>query len=168
MKNYIYVVLFVFMTVILLSGCKSETPQSESVSKTKNETPAQTGESNSSSMTSPHGMGGSADIDISSIKKPEGGKTIAEIFSQKDRLSGKEVLLRAKVVKFTPRIMKRNWVHLKDGTGAEGTDELIVTTQSTVKVGDTVLVKGVLQTDRDFGYGYRYDVIIEDAQLRVE
>ncbi len=168
MKNYIYVVLFAFMTVILLSGCKLEAPQSESVSKTKEEASTQTGESNTSSMTSPHSMGGTADVDISSIKKPQGGKTISEIFAQKDELSGKEVLLRAKVVKFSPQIMKTNWVHLKDGTGAEGTDELIVTTQSTVKVGDTVLVKGVLHTDRDFGYGYRYDVIIEDAQLRVE
>jgi hypothetical protein len=35
-------------------------------------------------------------------------------------------------------------------------------------VGATVLVTGVVSTNRDFGAGYKYNVIIEDAQVIVE
>jgi tartrate dehydratase beta subunit/fumarate hydratase class I family protein len=45
---------------------------------------------------------------------------------------------------------------------------LTVTTASRTKVGDTVLVTGTVATDRDFGAGYKYSVIIEDAKVVVE
>ena len=32
----------------------------------------------------------------------------------------------------------------------------------------TILVKGVLATDRDFGYGYKCSVIIEDGNVTIE
>lgn len=64
--------------------------------------------------------------------------------------------------------MGKNWLHLQDGSGVEGTNDLTVTTTTTVKVGDVVLVNGVVSVDRDFGYGYSYDVIIEDAEVTVE
>jgi hypothetical protein len=54
-------------------------------------------------------------------------------------------------------------------TGGSLTDVILtVTTAVVVKVGDAVLVKGVLSTNRDFGLGYKYDLIIEDAQVTVE
>ncbi len=109
-----------------------------------------------------------ADVDFSGLAKPEGGKTVAEIFSSKGELSGKEVSIRGKVVKFSPEIMGKNWIHLQDGSGAEGTNDLTVTTSVMAKVGDTVLINGVLATDKDFGYGYKYDVIVEDAKVTVE
>ena len=109
-------------------------------------------------------------IDFSSIKKPEGGKTIQEIYTGKADLSGKEVTLRAKVVKFSPQIMGKNWLHIQDGTGdnGAGTQDLTVTSDVSAKVGDTVLVKGPITLDKDFGYGYKYKVIIEDAKVTVE
>jgi hypothetical protein len=64
--------------------------------------------------------------------------------------------------------MGKNWLHLQDGSGSEGTNDLTVTTGTTVKVGDMVLVSGVVSVDRDFGYGYSYEVIIEDAEVTVE
>jgi hypothetical protein len=64
--------------------------------------------------------------------------------------------------------MGKNWIHLQDGTGDNGSNDLTVTTDSTVNVGDTVLVSGVLNTDKDFGYGYQYAVIVEDAKITVE
>jgi hypothetical protein len=108
------------------------------------------------------------DMDFSGIKKPEGGKTVAELYAEKDELSGKEVSVRGKVVKFSPSIMATNWIHLQDGTGGEGTNDLTVTTDAKVAVGDTVLVKGVLAVDKDFGYGYEYGVIVEKAEVTVE
>lgn len=110
----------------------------------------------------------SVKVDLSGIKKPEGGKTIAEIYAEKDVLSGKKVMVRGKVVKFSSQIMGKNWIHLQDGTGSQGTNDLTITTSSGVKVGDTVLATGVVVKDKDFGYGYVYSVIMEDAKIKIE
>jgi hypothetical protein len=107
-------------------------------------------------------------VDVSGIKKVEGGQTVADVFAGKAQLGGKDVKVRGKVVKFSPGIMGKNWIHLQDGTGKEGTNDLTITTSETVKVGDTVVVAGKVSTDKDFGYGYKYDVILEDAKLTVE
>jgi hypothetical protein len=109
-----------------------------------------------------------SDMDFTGIKKPEGGKTVAELYAEKDKLSGKDVTVRGKVVKFSASIMGTNWIHLQDGTGGEGANDLTLTTDATVAVGDTVLVKGVLAADKDFGYGYKYAVIVEKADITVE
>jgi hypothetical protein len=111
---------------------------------------------------------GKSQIEVSGVKKVEGGKTVAEIFTAKEDLAGKKVIVRGKVVKFTPRIMGKNWLHLQDGSGTEGTNDLTVTTNEMVKVGDLILVSGVISVDRDFGFGYSYEVILEDARVTVE
>ncbi len=107
-------------------------------------------------------------VDFSGIVKPQGGKTVAEIYNQKAALSGKEILVRGKVVKFLTAIMGKNWIHLRDGTGTEGSNDLTVTTEARAKVGDTILVKGLLVTDKDYGFGYHYPVIVENAKITVE
>jgi hypothetical protein len=110
------------------------------------------------------------EVDVSGVEKAEGGKTVAEIYGNKADLSNKEVTVRGKVVKFNAQIMGKNWLHVRDGSGdAEtGTNDLTVTTDVAARIGDTVLVTGVIHLDKDFGYGYKYDVIIEDAQVVVE
>lgn len=108
------------------------------------------------------------EVDFSDLKKADNGYTIAEIFAQKDKLANKEITLRAKVVKFSPRIMKTNWLHLEDGSVTTGTRDLTVTSHAQAAVGDTVVVKGTLDLNQDFGYGYKYDLIIQDAQVTVE
>lgn len=109
-----------------------------------------------------------ADMDFSGIKKPDGGKTVAEIYAERAALTGKEVKVRGKVVKYNEHIMGENWLHLQDGTGSGGTNDLTVTTQATAKVGDTILVSGALSVDKDFGFGYKYEVLVEDAKVTVE
>jgi len=109
-----------------------------------------------------------ADVDLSGITPAEGGQTVADIFAGKADLAGKPVKVRGKVVKFNPQIMGKNWLHLQDGSGAAGTNDLTVTTGAMVKKGDTVTISGVLVVDKDFGFGYAYDVIIEDAEVTVE
>lgn len=111
---------------------------------------------------------GAVAADVSGIAKAKGGKTVAEVLSNKDALGGQEVLLRGKVVKYNGGIMGKNWLHLQDGTGGEGTNDLTVTTNDTAEVGATVLVKGKVALDKDFGAGYQYPVMIEDATLTVE
>jgi len=102
---------------------------------------------------------------IPPIQRPDGGKTVAEIWSEKDSLAGKTVIIRAKVVKVTPKILKSNWLHLRDGTGSEGGNDLVVTTKADVSVGDVITVSGTISANKDFGSGYRYDVILEDATV---
>lgn len=109
-----------------------------------------------------------AAVDLSNIKKAEGGQTVAELFAEKAALAGKEVVVRGRVVKYTPSVMGKNWIHLRDGSGGSGTDDLTVTTSADAAVGKTVLVRGKLSTDKDYGFGYHYDVIIEDATVTVE
>jgi len=72
------------------------------------------------------------------------------------------------VVKYNAGILGKNWLHIQDGTGSAGTNDLTITTEATCTVGDTVLVHGKLVADRDFGAGYVYDLIVEDAQVTVE
>ncbi|UCG14196.1 MAG: nucleotide-binding protein [Deltaproteobacteria bacterium] len=116
-------------------------------------------------------MGGKSSkpqIDLSKVKKAKEGKTVAEIFAGKEDLAGKQVLVRGKVVKFLPQIMGKNWLHLQDGSGSEGTNDLTITTNAMAKVGDLVLVSGKVTVNRDFGYGYSYEVLLEDAKITVE
>ena len=64
--------------------------------------------------------------------------------------------------------MGKNWIHIQDGTGEAGANDLTVTTSAEANTGDTVLISGTLATDKDFGYGYAYDVIVEEAEVTVE
>jgi hypothetical protein len=103
------------------------------------------------------------------VKKAEGtnGKTVAEIFSAKSSLKDARVDVRGKVVKYNPGIMGKNWIHIRDGSGSreKKDDDITVTTLDSAAVGDTVLVKGTVRLNRDFGAGYAYPVIIEDAKV---
>jgi hypothetical protein len=121
--------------------------------------------------TEPHPMPAAPTetVDLSGIAKADGGLTVAEVFEGKDQLAGQPVVVRGRVVKSNPDIMGKNWLHVRDGSGAEGTNDLTVTTAGAVpNVGDTVVVKGVLALNKDFGMGYQYDVIVEDAEITVE
>jgi hypothetical protein len=95
-------------------------------------------------------------------------RTVAEIVSGRVALKDKPVVVRGKVVKFTPGVMGKNWIHLRDGSGAaaDGTNDVVVTTKDETKIGDIVLVKGIVRTDRDLGSGYKYAVLVEDATLQ--
>jgi len=92
---------------------------------------------------------------------------VAEVWAQKDKLKDAPVAVRGKVVKFLPGIMGKNWLHLRDGSGSreKGDDDITVTTSETAAVGDVVLVSGVVRIDKDFGAGYRYPVIVEEAKV---
>ena len=109
-------------------------------------------------------------VDLSNIPKAENGLTIVEIYTGKADLADKTVTLRGKVVKYSPQIMGVNWIHIQDGSGDQeaGTHDLTVTSQAEVNVGDTVVVSGPLTLDKDFGYGYKYDLIMENANVTVE
>lgn len=110
-----------------------------------------------------------APVKVAKIEKAKGAdaQTVAGIVGSADKLKDKTVTVRGQVVKYSGDIMGKNWVHIRDGSGSakDGTDDVLVVTKDTAKVGDIVLVKGTVHTNRDLGMGYSYKVLVEDAKL---
>ncbi len=118
--------------------------------------------------TSPESVTPQVAVDLSNIEKVSGGKTIAELFAEGEKLADQEVSVRGRVVKFNAGIMGRNWIHIQDGSGSEGSNDLTVTTDDTAALGDLVVIRGTLKTAQDFGHGYAYDLLVEQAKVEVE
>ena len=111
-------------------------------------------------------------VDLDNIKVPKASgpnaQTVAEVITKRVELKDKTVLVRGKVVKFTPEVLNKNWIHLRDGSGSasDNTHDVLVTTNDQAKVGDVVVVKGIVHVDKDLGAGYAYKVLIEEATLQ--
>ena len=103
-----------------------------------------------------------------SIAKADGGYTLEEIFKAGKTFDGKNVIVRAKVVKASGFIMGKNWFHIQDGTGDAKNYDLVVTSDDTAEAGDVVIVTGTLHADKDYGMGYKFDIIIDDAGIEIE
>ncbi|MEN8229893.1 MAG: DNA-binding protein [Bacteroidota bacterium] len=99
------------------------------------------------------------------IEPAEGGVSIAELYKNKEKFANKIVKVRGKVTKFNGKIMSRNWIHLQDAPGNQGKIDLTATTGEEAKVGDIITLEGVITLDKDFGAGYFYDIIMENARL---
>ncbi|HUK66617.1 MAG TPA: OB-fold nucleic acid binding domain-containing protein [Anaeromyxobacteraceae bacterium] len=112
--------------------------------------------------------GGPADVKVEKVAKASGSdaRTVAEIWAQRLALKGKSVTVRGQVVKSTA-VMGRNFIHLRDGSGSvdKKDNDVTVTTKDPAAVGDIVTAQGQIITDKDFGAGYSYPVLIEDAKL---
>ncbi|MCK5104239.1 MAG: SH3-like domain-containing protein [Cyclobacteriaceae bacterium] len=106
-------------------------------------------------------------LDVS-IEPAEGGISIGTLFANRETYKDQIVKIRGQVTKFNPNIMGKNWIHLRDGTGGKDTNDLTITTSAIATLGDIVVVSGVVVANKDFGYGYKYDIIIEDAIVTVE
>lgn len=103
--------------------------------------------------------------EVVKIEKAKNGIYIEELLSNKKAFAGNEVILKGKVIKVNNGIMKKNWVHIADGTQFEDKKSITVTTQEIAKVGDIVAFKGKITLDKDFGYGYVYDILLEEGEL---
>jgi hypothetical protein len=95
----------------------------------------------------------------------EGSITIAELYSKKDTYAGKTVKIRGEVVKYNAEIMGKNWVHLQDGTNSNGSFDITVTTNDVTKIGDVVTFEGTVTLKKDFGAGYYYEILVENAKM---
>ena len=99
------------------------------------------------------------------VEPISGGIKLSEIFTNPSNFKGKKVKVSGQVIKFSPEIMQKNWVHIQDGSEANGSFDLTVTTLDVVEVGKVVSFEGVIAVDKDFGYGYKYDVILEESKV---
>jgi hypothetical protein len=121
-------------------------------------------------MGDAHSRAPSTELDLGGIVKPDGGHTVAELWRGRSELAGQPVTLRGRVVKYNAGIMGRNWIHIQDGSGdpASGNHDVAVTSSGEASVGDLVLVRGTVAIDRDFGGGYHYGVLVEEASVTRE
>ncbi len=97
----------------------------------------------------------------------ENSYSVEEIFAKAKELDGKKVRVKGKVVKFNPNIMGKNWTHIQDGSGdpMNNTHDLVVTTANQTATDEIIVIEGMVSANKDFGFGYKYDVLIEDAEI---
>lgn len=103
-----------------------------------------------------------------SVKKADDGITIAECFKNSKNIEGEDITIRAIVVKVSMKIKGRNWVHIRDGSGENGRNDITFTTKETLSPGDLVVVKGKLILNKDIGSGYLFPVFMEDPEITKE
>ena len=116
-------------------------------------------------ILSPNGIGVKTEkIDVS-IVPGEGCISIAKLMEAKGGYSGKTIRVKGKITKYNPSILGKNWIHLQDGTQFNNAFDLTITTDSQLVIGDTATFEGKITLKKDFGYGYFYDVIMEDGKL---
>ncbi len=99
------------------------------------------------------------------IDPPEDGISIAELFENRSQYDNKTVRVRGRCVKRNNMIMDRNWVHIQDGTLDDEEQNLTVTTQENIPLGAVVTFEGVIALNKDFGAGYKYAIIMEEAKV---
>ena len=100
-----------------------------------------------------------------SIEHEEGMVSIAELYANPSDFEGKRIQVKGEVAKFNAQIMERNWIHLQDGTEFDGKYDLTATSQQGLAVGEVVTLEGILALNRDFGYGYSYELLLEEATI---
>ena len=95
-------------------------------------------------------------------------KSVEEVNKQMQALSGQQVELRGEVTKVNNGIMRRNFIHIKDGTGSGNSSSLIVTSKATAEIGPKIKVIGTVKLGTDFGMGYTYPLLVENSTITVE
>lgn len=127
--------------------------------------------SDSGTLPSHHMMPHELDepVEIGSVAKAPGplGRNVAEIHAERAQLDGKKVRVRGVVVKAVAHVLDRTFIHLRDGTGSAGdnTHDLTITAATVPRVGDELLYEGILTLDKDYGSGFRYQAVLENAKV---
>lgn len=102
------------------------------------------------------------------VEKAPGGITIAELYTDMKKYDGKSVKIRGKIVKVNMGIMNTNWYHIQDGTSSGENFDLTVTSNQEFQDGAVVTFEGKIAVNKDFGYGYEYKVILEQAKANTK
>jgi hypothetical protein len=143
-----------FASVYFVNGVSNQAPGAEEDTQT--------------ALMSHHQKPAAEKLDIT-IEPVTGGLSLADLFANRDEHADKAVTVKGKVTKVNRAIMGKNWIHLQDGTGDATNYDLTITTQDEVNVDDVVAFTGTITLNKDFGAGYKYDIIMEDAkQLKEE
>lgn len=93
---------------------------------------------------------------------------LEELITNAAKYNGKQIKVQGQCVKVNQMILNKNWIHIQDHTKNKAGDpyDLTITTQDQVNIGDIVVFEGILAVNKDFGSGYKYDLILEEAKLK--
>ena len=119
-------------------------------------------------VASPHSkISTGKDVSIK-VEPLKDGYSVEQIYSKKSSLVNKVVKVKGVVVKINKDIMNTNWIHIQDGTGKDGTHDLLVTSDTVPEVGQTIIAEGKVISDKDFGAGYFYSVLLENSKITIQ
>ncbi|MEL0455890.1 hypothetical protein WJN01_06600 [Flavobacteriaceae bacterium SZ-1-7] len=93
----------------------------------------------------------------------QGSMKISELVNNPKKFEGQTVQLDGVCTKINAGIMNRNWIHIKDGTMDDY--DLVVTSDAYVPEGALFTIKAQVVLNKDFGAGYKYDLILENGTL---
>ena len=121
------------------------------------------------STSSPNDGRDATNVDTKVVEL-KSGQNIAWVYANKDALADQQISLRGKVVKYNDGILGWNFIHIQDGSGdaAVGSNDLTVTSKATTAVGETIVVTGTIILNKDFGAGYSFPILMEDARITIE
>ncbi len=149
MRNLFFLTAIIFLSVSCGQSGKGPVDASQEVS----------------SMPASHTGTVSVDKANVTVDPAVGGISKATLFSDMKKYDGKTVKIKGQVTKVNSAIMGKNWVHIQDGTESDGHFDLTVTTDQSPEIGAVVTFEGTIALDKDFGYGYTYDVLMEDGTI---
>ena len=119
-------------------------------------------------VASPHSkISTGKDVSIK-VEPLKDGYSVEQIYSKKSSLVNKVVKVKGVVVKINKDIMNTNWIHIQDGTGKDGTHDLLVTSDTVPEIGQTIIAEGKVISDKDFGAGYFYSVLLENSKITIQ
>jgi hypothetical protein len=97
------------------------------------------------------------------IVEHKGSIKIAELVKDPNKYAGKTVQLSGICTKINAGIMDRNWIHIKDGSKDDF--DLVITSNTFIPEGKSITMKALVTLNKDFGAGYKYDLILENGTL---
>ncbi len=100
-----------------------------------------------------------------SVAPAEDGLSIAKLYGSRNDYSGKKIKMKGQVVKVNEEVMGKNWIHIQDGTKDGENFDLTITSLDKAALDEVVTFEGTITLNKDFGYGYSYELIMEDARL---
>ena len=106
-----------------------------------------------------------ATTDDTSVEATTYDISVEELIKNKEKYNNQTVRLKGEVSKYNPNIMNINWIHIKDGTSFNGKSDVTATSTTEVKLGDTISIEGKVTLDKNFGSGYIYPILIENATI---
>ncbi len=159
-----------FETIVFSEGLVKEAPKADNTDMFSKALAQESNKPEEPEMSaSPGSSGAVTPFKEIQVEKATGENsyTVEELFNQREKLEGKIITVRGKVMKVNLQIMGRNWVHLQDGSGdpMKNTHDLVITTIDEPAEGETATFQGKVVIDQDFGFSYKYDLLIEEAKI---
>lgn len=89
--------------------------------------------------------------------------TLSELLKEPKRFENQQIEISGICTKVNANIMDRNWIHLK--SNRDDAQGVVATSSHSPLAGESITLKAIVRLDKDFGAGYVYPILLEDAIL---